>query len=87
MNNLTVLDGSLALHCSATGSQDCKLCSGENQFSEITLWTQHSPSASPPTSHLTPRTRFHFQLRQKTLCSWPEEIRDFEVGQKVEEHC
>ena len=82
MNNLTVLDGSLALHCSATGSQDDKPCSGENQFSEITLWTQ-----SQCISHLTPRTRFHFQLRQKTLCSWPEEIRDFEVGQKVEEHC
>ena len=51
MNNLTVLDGSLALHCSATGSQDGKLCSGENQFSEITLWTQHSPSASLTSHH------------------------------------
>ena len=52
MNNLTVLDGSLALHCSATGSQDGKPCSGENQFSEITLWTQ-SQCISP---HISPHT-------------------------------
>ena len=35
---------------------------------------------------ITSQTTFSFQLK-KPLSSWPEENRDFEVGQKVEEHC